>query len=153
MTPVTGKGGINEGYVFSEFAKWSEEDGGGYAFSPTTGFNLRDGATLSPDVSWVPRDQWDALTEDEQDTFPPICPSFVIEVRSKSDGRWAVHEKMGQWIDNGAALAWLVDPIDGKVTIYRPEQEPETLHRPESVTASEPVAGFTLQCKRLWPAD
>ncbi len=57
------------------------------------------------------------------------------------------------WVENGVKLAWLVDPLDRKVTIYRPGQEPETLDRPESVTASEPVAGFTLPCKRLWPAD
>ena len=153
MTPVTGKGGINEGYVYGEFFKWSEQDGSGIVFSSSAGFNLRNGATLSPDVSWVPLAQWSALTEEQQDSFPPLCPSFIIEVRSKTDPRKTLHNKMRQWIENGAQLAWLVDAIDRQVTIYRPGREPETLQRPEFVTASDPVAGLTLACKRLWPAD
>ena len=76
--------------------------------------------------------------------------AFLIEIRSKSDPRRAVEGKMQIWIDNGAKLAWLIDPIDANVTIYRAGHTPEFLDRPEIVTATEPVAGFVLRCSRLW---
>jgi Uma2 family endonuclease len=57
------------------------------------------------------------------------------------------------WLENGAQLAWLVDPIDANMTIYRPVERlghaPETLDRPQSVAATDPVAGFALDCALL----
>jgi Uma2 family endonuclease len=59
---------------------------------------------------------------------------------------------MQLWLENGAKLAWLVDPIDANVTIYRPGQPAELLARPEIVRAAAPIAGFELPCTRLWPS-
>ncbi len=150
MTPVTGKGGKHEMYVTRIFANWSEEDGSGLAFGSNTGFNLPDGSCLSPDAAWIPLERWNALTPGQQDSFLPFCPDFLMEVRSKSDGRRALEDKMQLWMQNGAKLAWLVDPIDRSVTIYRPGQAPRTLDQPEEVTAEAPVAGFRLPCAPLW---
>ena len=150
MTPVGGIGSTNEMYVASKFFNWAEDDGTGISFSPNGGFNLPDGSCLSPDAAWLPLDRWDALTPEQQTGFPPLCPDFLIEVRSQSDPRRMDEAKMQTWLDNGAKLAWLIDPIDGKVTIYRPNQTPETLDHPEIVKAEAPVAGFELPCTRLW---
>ena len=82
--------------------------------------------------------------------YPPLCPDFAIEIRSKSDSRREVEAKMQTWLDNGAKLAWLVDPIAASLTIYRPGRAPETLERPEIVKGEAPVDGFELRCTRLW---
>jgi Uma2 family endonuclease len=153
MTPVGGIGGNNELLVSFALMQWAQNDGTGIAFSPSVGFNLPDGSCLSPDGAWLPLSRWQALTTEQQAGFPPLCPDFVIEVRSRSDSRRLIETKMQLWLDNGSQLAWLVDPIDASVTIYRPNQAPETLDRPELVTAGAPVAGFRLQCARLWPAS
>jgi Uma2 family endonuclease len=150
MTPVGGIGSTHERYVDRILANWTEEDGRGIDFSPTVGFNLPDGSCLSPDASWVSLDRWNALSLKQQEGFPPLCPDFLVEVRSKSDPRRMVEAKMQTWLDNGAKLAWLVDPIAKSVTIYRPGQAAETLEQPESVVASDPVAGFILLCAPLW---
>ena len=150
MTPVGGIGSTHERYITRMLGNWTEENGTGIDFSPSVGFNLPDGSCLSPDASWVAFERWNALTPNEQTGFPPLCPDFLIEVRSQSDTRRMVEAKMQTWLDNGAKLAWLIDPIDGQVTIYRPNQIPETLDRPEIVKAEAPVAGFELPCTRLW---
>lgn len=152
MTPVGGIGGTHEGWVFSSLINWNETAQTGIAFGPNTGFNLPDGSCLSPDAAWVSLARWNALTPAEQASFPPLCPEFVIEVRSRSDSRRMVEEKMQLWLDNGAQLAWLVDPIDANVTIYIPGEAARKLERPESVEAGDPVAGFVLRAERLWPA-
>jgi len=151
MTPVGGIGSNHEIYVASKVFNWAEEDGTGIAFSPNAGFNLLDGSCLSPDAAWIAFARWNALMPVQQAGFPPLCPDFLIEVRSQSDSRRMVEAKMQTWIDNGAKLAWLVDPIDADVTIYRPSEPTETLHRPELLKAGPPVDGFELPCVRLWP--
>jgi Uma2 family endonuclease len=153
MTPVGGIGGTHEQYVSRVFSNWADQDGTGIDFSPNTGFNLRDGSCLSPDASWVSLERWDTLTAAEQAGYPPLCPEFIIGIRSRTDSRRLLEAKMQLWIDNGAQLAWLIDPVDASVSIYRPGQSTETLERPEVVVAGAPVAGFELRVARLWPAE
>ena len=151
MTPVGGIGGTHEMYVSRMLANWTEEDGRGVAFGPNTGFNLHDGSCLSPDGSWMPLELWDALSAEQQASFPPICPPFVIEVRSRSDSRRLLETKMQLWMENGAELGWLIDPIAGVVTIYQQGKAEQTLERPETIRGTTPVEGFILQTARLWP--
>lgn len=151
MTPVNGIGGTHEAYVGWSLYQWNETAKTGNVFLANTGFNLSDGSCLSPDAAWVSLARWNALTPEQQASFPPLCPEFLIEVRSRSDLRRMVEEKMQLWLENGAQLAWLVDPIDVNVTVYSPGKTPKTLKRPEIVQASEPVAGFVLRAERLWP--
>ena len=153
MSPVGGIGSAHEGYVYGEFYIWNKQHGWGKSFSPSAGFNLADGSCLSPDVGWMALDRWNSLTVKQQTGFPPLCPDFVIEVRSASDSRAMVEDKMQLWLDNGAQLAWLVDPIDANVAIYRPGQGPEILSNPRMVAATAPVEGFVLDCSVLWAAS
>ena len=151
MPPVGGIGSTHEAEVAYELLHWNRTVQTGIAFVSNAGFNLPDGSCLSPDASWLELARWNALTHEQQVGYPPLCPDFVIEVRSQSDSRRSVEEKMQLWMENGARLAWLVDPIDRKVTIYRPNRTPETLDRPVVVHGEGPVAGFELPCGRLWP--
>jgi Uma2 family endonuclease len=150
MTPVGGIGSTHEQYIARLLGNWTEENGTGIDFSPSVGFNLPDGSCLSPDASWMALERWNSLSLKQQTGFPPLCPDFVVEVRSQSDPRSILEDKMQTWLDNGAKLAWLVDPIVGSVTIYRPGQAAETLERPEIVKGEVPVDGFELRCTRLW---
>ena len=150
MTPVGGIGGTNEAFVASMLFTWAEGDDKGIGFASNTGFNLPDGSCLSPDAAWLPLTRWDSLTLAEQTGFPPVCPDFIIEIRSRSDSRRLLEAKMQLWLDNGAELAWLIDPIDGEVVIYKPDQAPAVLVKPELLEASAPVSGFVLRASRLW---
>jgi Uma2 family endonuclease len=150
MTPVNYRGGKQEGYVAAALLLWATEDGRGSALPANVGFSLPDGSCLAPDAAWLTKEHEDSLTPEQQESFPPICPDFLIEVRSRSDARRTVEAKMQTWIDNGAQLAWLIDPIDQNVTIYRPGHAPGTIVRPEVVVATAPVDGFELKCAPLW---
>lgn len=151
MTPIGFLGGTHETYVAGALDRWAQEDGRGTAVGPNVGFNLPDSSCLAPDAAWIESTRLAALTPKQQAGFPPLCPDFLIEIRSQSDSRPTLEAKMQQWIANGAQLAWLIDPIDATVTIYRPNQPTETLERPDLVTAHAPIAGFTLRTTRLWP--
>jgi len=150
MTPAGNRTGMKSLYIGRMLGNWAEVDGRGYAFDSNTGFSLPDGSMLSPDASWVECKRWDAMTETQKDEYSPICPEFVIELRSPSDRLAPLQEKMQAWIANGAELAWLVDPTRKAVEIYRPGREPEVLEGGSAVEGEGPVVGFVLELGKVW---
>ena len=153
LTPLGGSGGRWEASVIGKLSSWAELDGRGQVFSSNTGFNLSDGSTLSPDASWVSNERWYALSPKQKQKFPPLCPEFVIEVRSGTDRASVLCGKMELWIANGAQLAWMIDPRAASLTIYRPGRNPEVLQRPDAVEAEAPVDGFRLSLRTLWAEE
>jgi Uma2 family endonuclease len=150
MTPAGNRTGRKNTAIISALDAWAVQDGRGYAFDSNTGFTLPDGSMRSPDAAWVEAARWDALSEDDKDRFSPICPDFIIELRSQSDSLAELEAKMEQWIANGAKVAWLIDPERQVVSIYRPDDEPEVLHHPTSVQGNGVIAGFELVMTRIW---
>lgn len=135
--------------IVSALGEWSRRDGRGYAFA-NGGFTLPDGSMRGTYVAWIEAARWDALTEHDKDHFSPICPDFIIELRSPTDSFSELKEKMEQWITNGAQLAWLIDPIEQEVSVYRPGEAAEVHHHPTSVQGNGIVAGFELVMARIW---
>jgi Uma2 family endonuclease len=150
MTPAGNRTGRKNTAIISALDKWAESDGRGYAFDSNTGFTLPDGSMRSPDAAWISSARWDALTDRDKDRFSPICPDFIIELRSPTDSLSDLKQKMEQWIANGAQLAWLIDPIEQEVSVYRSGVEIEVHHRPTSVQGSGIVVGFELVMARIW---
>jgi Uma2 family endonuclease len=150
MTPAGNRTGRKNTAIISALDAWAVQDGRGYAFDSNTGFTLPDGSMRSPDAAWVEAARWDALSEDDKDRFSPICPDFIIELRSQSDRLAELEAKMVQWVANGAKVAWLIDPERQVVSIYRPDDEPEVFHHPTSVQGNGVIAGFELVMTRIW---
>ncbi len=105
---------------------------------------------LSADAAWVSAARWNSLIKAEQSSFPPLCPEFLIEVLSASDSRATLERKMLVWIENGAQLAWMIDPYAATLSIYWSGVEAKVLDRPASVEAGEPVAGFRRSTLLRW---
>lgn len=150
MSP-SGSGTGNKNFELNlELGMWNRRFGEGVAFDSNTGFTLPDGSMRSPDAAWLPTRKWQALSPAEQAGYAALCPEFLIELRSPSDPLSELHRKMEQWIANGAQLAWLIDPIEKTVTLYRPHAAPERLDHPTEVTGEGPVAGFVLPLERIF---
>jgi len=150
MPPAFSDTGNRNIKIAQQLANWAEQDGTGETFDSSAGFTLPNGATCSPDASWIKLERWNALTEDQKASFAPICPDFVIELRSKSDIIKSLQDKMQEYIDNGALLGFLIDRKNSKVQIYRPNQEPEILDNPETVSGEPVLPGFILQMAKIW---
>jgi Uma2 family endonuclease len=130
--------------------EWAEADGRGAVTDSNGGYTLPDGSMRAPGAAWIANRRWQKLSEKDQNRFPPICPDFVMEIRSPSDSLSELRAKMNDWIANGAEVAWLIDPIDRAVTVYGPGAEPEEHVNPSSVQGTGPVAGFELVLARVW---
>ena len=134
----------------SQLVVWTEKDATGVCFDSSAMFALPNNARRSPDASWVKSEKWDNLSETQQDSFAPICPDFVVELRSKSDRLQFLRNKMTEYIANGASLGWLIDPFNRQVYVYRPNEEVVTLINPESVSGDPLLPGFKLDLTEVW---
>ncbi|MEK6782966.1 MAG: Uma2 family endonuclease [Bacteroidota bacterium] len=123
MSPAGGITGNLNFKLTSIFGQWVEKNTVlGYGFDSATGFRLGDKSMRSPDVSWVKKEKWEALTLQDQEKFAPICPDFVVELRSKSDSLTELKSKMEKWMKNGCQLGWLIDPSQQKAYVYKPNE-------------------------------
>lgn len=122
----------------------------GVVFSSSTGFKLPKGGDRSPDAAWISRERWQSLSLTERKKFPPICPDFVIELRSQTDDLEELQEKMQEYIDNGLRLGWLIDPQNRTVEIYRLGQAAELLYSPFTVSGEDVLPDFVLDLTSIF---
>jgi len=152
MPPTGGKSGTQNFHLTAQFGVWVLKDGTGKGFDSSTEFSLPNGAKRMPDMSWVGNERWNALSDKQRKQFPPLCPDFVVELRSPSDRLKDLQQKMEEYIANGAQLGWLIDPFDKRIYVYRPGRDIEILEDPKEVSGEPLLKGFTLDVQALWTA-
>ncbi len=150
MSPAGSETGNRNFKLIQQLANWTDRDGSGIGFDSSAGFILPNGATRSPDASWIKLTKWNSLSAEEKTKFAPICPDFVVELRSPSDSLKVLQEKMQEYIDNGASLGWLIDRTSHQVYIYTPDSEIKCLDNPQTISGDPVLAGFTLDLTKIW---
>jgi Uma2 family endonuclease len=106
----------------------------------------------APDAAWLSLELWNpaSRTRRKAHGYLPICPEFIVELRSPSDRASKIEAKMEFWMSRGAQLGWLIDPRRKLAMIYRAGQEPETLLKPEFLDGDGPIEGFRLDMTEFW---
>lgn len=150
MSPAFSDTGNRNFNLAAQLWHWIEQDGTGIGFDSSAGFTLPNGAMRSPDAAWIRLERWNGLTAEQKASFAPICPDFVIELRSASDRLTGLQDKMNEYLSNGVGLGWLIDRKHRRVYIYRPNQEPGILDNPETVSGDPELPGFSLQMAKIW---
>jgi Uma2 family endonuclease len=149
VMPSSSETAMRNAAVTAQLVYWAEVDGQGVAFDSSAGFTLPNGAIRSPDSSWINRQRWRALPREQREQFAPLCPEFVVELRSEADRKAKLRRKMKEYISQGARLAWMIDLVEGKVEIYRPGQPVEIVQEPKSLSGEDVLPGFTLDLKGI----
>ena len=150
MSPTGGETGDRNQELGGQVWFWNRQNGLGKAFDSSTGFKLPNGATRSPDVSWIKMERWNALTPEQRKRFLPLCPDFVIELVSESDDLADTQAKMREYIANGLRLGWLINPKNKQVEIYRQNQEIEILQSPANLSGEDVLPGFILDLQPIF---
>jgi Uma2 family endonuclease len=150
MPPAFSDTGNRNVKIVQQLANWADENGTGEVFDSSSGFTLPNGATRSPDAAWIRQERWNRLAEEEKASFAPICPDFVVELKSSSDTLSSLKTKMEEYIANGALLGFLIERKPRQVHVYRPNQEPEILENPDAVSGDPELPEFVLQMARIW---
>ena len=150
MPPTGGETSNRNARIIQKLANWADEDQTGIYFDSSGGFKLPNGAERSPDASWIPLERWQNLTPQQREKFIPLCPDFVIELRSKTDSLKSLQRKMKEYINNGTKLGWLINRRQKQVEIYRQGQEVEILNHPQSLSGEDVLVGFELDLELIW---
>ena len=102
---------------------WVRGGVGGMTTGSSGGYKRGDGNTAAPDAAWTSPQRRASMTEGQRDqTYQPLCPNFVIEVRSGSDTIASQQRKMAAWIAGGTELGWLVVPEHETVYVYHADR-------------------------------
>lgn len=150
VPPTGGETGNRNMDLSYQLQSWSRRNPNlGIAFDSSTCFKLPNGGNRSPDASWVKRERWEALTAEERRKFPPLCPDFVVELRSPTDSIKETREKMQEYRENGACLGWLIDPQTRTVEICRIDREIEILQSPVTLSGEDVLPGFVLELRSV----
>ena len=152
MPPTGGSTGAQNHEIELQLGTWAKAEGTGMVFGPATGFVLPNGAIRSPDVAWVRRDRLVRLTATQKTRFLPLCPDFVVELRSPSDSLAVLEAKMAEYAANGARLGWLIDPGERRVYVYRSGAERESIENPTAISGEPVLHGFVLDVRPIWNA-
>lgn len=150
MPPAFSDTGNRNNKISYQLTRWAEEKDNGEVFDSSAGFTLPSGAMRSPDASWIKLDRWNALTDAEKASFAPICPDFVIELRSSSDTLKSLQTKMQEYIENGVSLGLLIDRQSLTVYCYRADGSVSVLNHPDIVSCDPELPDFTLQMAKIW---
>ena len=150
MPPVGSETGHHNAKLTQQLGNWSDEDGTGIDLDSSAGFTLPNGANRSPDAAWIKLEKWQAIPLEQRQKFAPVCPDFVVELRSPSDNLKPLQEKMEEYLENGASLGWLIERKNRRVYIYRPQLEVECLESPTIVKGDPLLSGFVLRLGKIW---
>ena len=150
MPPTGGETGNRNSDISGQLWLWNRQTRLGKTFDSSSGFHLPNGADRSPDAAWVRQDRWDALTPEERKSFVPLCPDFVLELRSENDNMEPQRAKMREYMENGARLGWLIDRKNRKVEIYRQGQDVAVLDNPVTLSGEDVLLGFVLDLTEVW---
>ncbi|MCB9230796.1 MAG: Uma2 family endonuclease [Bacteroidia bacterium] len=150
MTPVGFESSEKNAEIITQLNNWNRDRKHGRVGDSSAGFNLPDGSMLSPDAAFIPWSDWNSLAEEAKKGFPAICPAFLVELRSKSDELAPLKRKMQKWIQNGAQLAWLIDPELKQTWIYRASGEVKLVEGFDQKISGETILpGFELDLSKL----
>jgi Uma2 family endonuclease len=150
MPPAFSDTGNRNFKIALQLGIWAEQDGTGEGFDSSAGFTLPNGAMRAPDAAWIRLDRWNALTDKQKASFAPICPDFVVELRSANDTLKSLQTKMQEYIENGARLGLLIDRQTRTVYCYRADGSVAVLNQPEQVICDPELPGLTLQMAKIW---
>lgn len=150
MPPTGGETGQRNAEITMQLRLWAKSGGGGATFDSSTGFRLPNGAVRSPDASWVKGSRLAGVSDEEKKKFIPLCPDFVIELRSATDSLGVLKEKMQEYLDNGAQAGLLLDPEQRRVYVYRAGAEVEEVESPETMSGEPLLSGFVLDLREIW---
>ena len=145
MSLTGGSTGERNAELNGQLWLWNRQAKLGHIYDSSTGFRLPNGAIRSPDAAWISQSRWDALTPEQRKKWVPLCPDFVVELKSSSDDVADLRIKMLEYQENGLKLGWLIDPDRQIIEVYQADRPVEQLACLESIAAGSIMPGFVLK--------
>jgi len=150
MPPTGSQSSVINNTITYQLTHWNRKSKSGIVLESNGGVTLPDGSSRAADAAWISNEKWNALSEEEKEKFAPVCPEFIIELRSKNDSLTYLQSKMEMWMNNGVLEAWLIDPIEENVYVYTTNSDYKLIANfKEKISADNVLPGFELDLSEL----
>ncbi|WP_421654709.1 Uma2 family endonuclease [Leptothermofonsia sp. ETS-13] len=150
MSPAGSESGRQNLSLSAQLWYWNQQAKLGVAFDSSAGFTLPNGAIRSPDAAWIEQTRWDNLSPEQRRKFAPLCPDFVLELKSPTDELSILQAKLQEYMNNGAQLGWLIVPETQQVFVYLLGQDVRVFYRPNTLTGDPVLPGFAMDLIPIW---
>ncbi len=150
MSPTGSESGKFNISLAFQVELWNRQYKLGVVFDSSTGFKLSNGATRSPDVSWITIERWNSLSDKQKRGFAPIDPDFAIELMSPTDNLIETQQKLMEYLSCGVKLGWLINPDQKEVEIYRSGKDRELLSNPNSLSGEDILPGLNVDLSDIF---
>jgi Uma2 family endonuclease len=150
MPPTNSDTGHRNFNLTVKFGIWNETTKLGKGFDSSTGFKLPNGAERAPDLAWIRNERWAQINEVQRKRFAPICPDFVVEIRSGDQNMTALKQKMEEYMTCGCRLGWLVDPQHRETRVYFENGDIHTVPFADLLSGGDVLPGFSLRMADIW---
>ena len=147
--------GMRHGEIGSEFhwrvAAWVSQRRLGRVYISDTCFILDQGppaVIVMPDVAFVREERLPPLAQ--RDRYAPFAPDLAVEVRSPSQSRRDIEEKIFLYREARVPLLWYCEPRPRIVTVYRPDREPLVVGADGELDGEDVLPGFRLRLAEVF---
>lgn len=134
--------------VLAIIATYLENHPIGKVYAENVGIALPNGNIRSPDVTFVRNEKLPGGKSPEG--FGELVPNLAIEVLSPSDRPKEVGRKIGEFLECGVPLVWLIDPKKETVTVYRSLSDTQRFSSSDTITAEPVLPGFSCIVSRFF---
>jgi Uma2 family endonuclease len=150
MAPTGWETSDRNAEITMQLRLWAKREGNGVVTDSSGGYRLPNTAVRGPDAAWILRSRLEQVPAAQRAKFLPLCPDFVLELRSPTDRLPVVQAKMVEYLANGARLGWLLDPESRRVYVYRPGGLVEQLDSPQTLAGDPVLPGFVMDLSQVW---
>ncbi len=143
MPPASGRHGIYGGRLQVYLGHHVLTQKLGEVFLAETGFTIARApdTVRGPDIAFVSQNR---LPDPLPDGYLPLAPDLAVEVVSPNDTKREVMDKIGEWLDAGVRLVWVVEFRKRTITVYRSRQQVRVLTEGDMLEGGDVVPGFSL---------
>jgi Uma2 family endonuclease len=140
------------GEMFARLREFVRAHNLGWVLPPEAGYRCfaEDQQTVrKPDASFVPRGRF--VDELLPKGFSTVPPALAVEVVSPSDKADQLELKLGQYLQAGVDLIWVLYPVSGAARVLRRQGAPSQLGPNDQLNGEGVLPGFAVRLGDLWP--
>ena len=121
----------------------------GAVFGQDTGFKIAsDPDTVrAPDLAFLDRTR---VAQIPRRGYAALAPDLVAEILTPDDRPGEVLAKLGDWLDAGVRLVWVIDPDRRVATVYRADGSVITVASDADIDGDAVLPGFSFRLSELF---
>jgi Uma2 family endonuclease len=119
----------------------------GHVMTTDAGFRFPSKNVRSPDASFVAAGRFP--DDKVPDDFGSLAPDLAVEVLSPRDRPRYVLDKVGEYLEAGVRMVWVIDPRKERAVVYRSLGDVRELKADDVLDGEDVLPGFRCSLREI----